>query len=172
MFLFSRHFWMVHRVALEHKFPQGVPLWARVVSPIVWVVYSLVYRLVRLLRGIWESVFGHAAKRGHLIPLDHDAIVKRGGDSYGYYALLKCPQCGALVLHDGEHDSFCPDISDLSKAVSLAAHDETCPCVGCGFLFKGSMVYDWFNNQRVARRFMPSEKEIEAAGAEWLLAKK
>ena len=168
--MFSGHCWKMHRVVLENNFPNGVPLWARIFSPVVWILYSLLAYPARWFRKIKTLIYGPYPERRHLIPLNHEAIVERGGDSHGYYILLKCPQCGALVLHDGECESFCPDISNLGNQVALSS--DGCPCIRCGFVFKDDMIYGWFNDRSFAKRFTPSRREIEVADAMWILANK
>ena len=118
MFLFSRHFWMLHRVSLEHKFPNGAPLWIRFLSPIFWVLFYLAAFLVKWFKQLQVKLFGPYPNRKHLLALNHEAIVSRGGDSYGDHALLKCSKCGTPFLIDGEHDYFYPKKNGVKRTGS------------------------------------------------------
>lgn len=169
MFIFSRHFWRLYKVSLDHKFPAGAPVWVRVVSPILWVVYYLFATLANGLQKLRVKLFGPASKRKHLLKLNHSAIIERGGDPYGDHVLLKCPECGTPVLHDGEHDYFYPDASDLSNCQSLASNEESCPCSNCQFKFTGRIIYQVFEGQRSSRKCLITTHEVKAAGLDWIL---
>ena len=170
MFIFSRHFWMLHRVSLEHKFPDGPPGWVRVVSPVIWVAYYLLAIPMNWLKRLKRRIYGPYPNRRHLLRLNEAALTERGAAGAGCHILLKCPECGTPVLHEDECESFYPDVSNLSKCQPLGGDDETCDCIKCGFKFTWRMIYACYNNPRSGRRFLVSGNEARAFGLGWMLA--
>jgi hypothetical protein len=100
--------------------------------------------------------------------LDHEAICARGGDTYGYHILLRCPECGHPVLHDYEHDYFYSDPHVMQRAY-LQSPGDTAPCPACGFTYTADDIWACSNSPDSMRGFFLTIDEVQQHSIAWVI---
>lgn len=97
--------------------------------------------------------------------LNYQAIVARGGNSFGHFHLFKCPQCGHPALQDLEHDFFYRDLNDIS---SRPRADEM-SCAGCGFQFTEYEIHEMVREPVSYPQWLITLAEVHQHHLTWIV---
>jgi hypothetical protein len=104
--------------------------------------------------------------------LDRDAIVARGGNSYGHYYLYKCPECGHPFLIECEADGFHLDLNDLSKDSFPPEPGQPMPCPECEHEWIVGHIANHNDGLVLYRDWLITPQEIQKRGLDWIVQKK
>ncbi len=99
--------------------------------------------------------------------LNHEEIVRRSGDSYAAFILLRCPRCAHPFLHDYEHDNSYPDLNDLQGSrVQLGDH---LPCPSCGYMIDDDTIWECCRDAASHPELLLTLHQVRERRLQWII---